>query len=153
MDLSFKTNKEFMDVEFRLNQSETSYHGANHESKFLNENLFGLFASCFAKSVDHDNQFNYYGPTKYRKNELLKLRTCLSEIEVELKSASSFEAFSQFIEKDEFTRHVLRILEEQFDLDSEWDQILQKIIEVNRELINLVSRCIRERQILWVLGI
>ena len=153
IDLRFKTNKNFMDVEFRLNRSETSYRRASHESKFLDENIFNLFTSCFAESVEHDNQFNYYGLTKYRKNELLKLRICLSKIGVELKSIDSVEAFIRFVVRGESRDHILRTLSEQFNLESEWIQILQKIIEVNRELINFVSRCIRERCIMWVVGV
>ena len=148
-ELYLKENKGLVDVEFRLNKSETSYHKAGRESKFLNESLFYLFASCFANSVDHDNRFNYFGPTKYRKNEQFKLRACLGETEVGLKAINSFNKFAQFIESN----HLLRELGEEFDLESEWDQILQKIIEICRALIGLVSRCIRERRTLWVLGI
>lgn len=154
-DLNLRKDKQYLDVEFRLNRSETSYHAANHETSFLDERIYDLFSSCFAESIEHGNQFNYYGPTKFRRNELLNLRTCLSQVESELKSIASFESFTNYFDQaeDSRKRHVLSLLNDQFQMELEWAEVLAQIVETNRSLINLVSRCIRENRVLWVLGL
>ena len=154
-DLNLRNNRQPMDVEFRLNRSETSYHGANHESLFLDEQVYDLFSSCFAESVEQDNNFNYYGPTKYRRTELLNLRMCLSRVELELNSIDSFDSLVSYFESDNSNRkkQVLNSLNNQFEMEEQWAEVLAVIIETNRNLIGLVSQCIRENRILWVLGI
>jgi uncharacterized protein YjcR len=148
-----RTDKQPYDVELILNQSETSYRKGKLDSNFIDERLYDLFASCFANSVSHDNQFNYYGATKFRRDELLKLRTFLSEVESDFSSITSYRSLEEYLGKEERKKHTLRKLNEDFDMEFEWEEVLIKIIEVNRALINIVSRCIRETHILWVLGL
>ena len=154
-DLNLRRDKQYMDVEFRINRSETSYHRGPNESSFLDERTYDLFSLCFAESIEYGNQFNYYGPTKFRRNEQLNLRTCLSQIELELKSISSFDALASYFDQaeDSRKRHVFNSLNEQFQMETEWAEVLAQIVETNKELINLVSRSIRENRILWVLGL
>mgnify|MGYP000958487804 CR=1 FL=1 len=153
--LMLRKDKQSPDVEFRLNRSETSYHGANHESRFLDEQIYDLFSSCFAESVEHDNKFNYYGPTKFRRSELINLRIRLGQVESEMNSIDSFDSLVSYFEHDEIDRrkHVLNSLRKQFDMEEKWSEVLLIIIETNRNLIGLVSQCIRENRILWVLGL
>lgn len=153
--LMLRKDKQSLDVEFRLNRSETSYHGANHESRFLDEQIYDLFSSCFAESVEHDNKFNYYGPTKFRRSELINLRTCLGQVESEMNSIDSFDLLVNYFEQDESNRkkYVLNSLSNHFEMEEKWAEVLSVIIETNRNLIGLVSQCIRENRVLWVLGL
>lgn len=148
-----KTDRQPFDVELRLNRSETSYHKGKLDTSFIDEGLYDLFAPCFANSVTHDNHFNYYGPTKFRRDELMKLRACLSDIESHLNAIPSYESLKTFLEEDWGRKNTLNRLVEYFDMEARWSEVLEKIIETNRELIHIVSRCIREDRILWVLGI
>jgi hypothetical protein len=83
----------------------------------------------------------------------LKLRTFLSEVESDFSSITSYRSLEEYLGKEERKKHTLRKLNEDFDMEFEWEEVLIKIIEVNRALINIVSRCIRETHILWVLGL
>ena len=158
--MSFKINlpirkfdRQPLDVELRISNSETSYHKHVLDSSFIDERIYEIFVSCFANSVSHDNQFNGYGPTKYRHDELLNLRSCLSDMGSQLNSVTSFELLKMLFNEEERRNHILVYLDEDYDMSQQWHNVLNQIIETNRGLIQIVSRCIREKKILWVLGI
>jgi hypothetical protein len=70
-------------VEFNISGSERRYRHWENESLYLDEAVFSVFAGCFDRSVDN---FNYFGPTKYRHDDLLKLRRELGSIDSKIGS-------------------------------------------------------------------
>ncbi|MEM7347645.1 MAG: hypothetical protein AAF485_25710, partial [Chloroflexota bacterium] len=75
------------------------------------------------------------------------------KIELELKSIESFNTFVQYFANDDRRKILLRNLNDQFEVEKDWEQILQNMVETTKGLINLISQGIREDRVLWVLGL
>jgi len=136
-------------VEFNISGDEHRYHNWEDESLYLDETVFSVFAGGFDRSV---NNFNYYGPTRYRGDDLLKLKRELGAIDSKM---AAIVGKHQFVEKMAELTHsetFIKEASEVYELTSEWDEVLGSLKNVGRTLLDLVNQCVREGRILWVLG-
>lgn len=137
-------------VELNTTGDNENYIKGDSESQYMQSEVFNLFIKCFENS---NQLYEFYGATKYNlrkivplKNELIKKLetiqsiTKLSELKDHIKSIFLGE---EFLEK---------LYATDTNWEKEWEKYLNKLIKVNKGLINITDKCIDEQRILWVIG-
>ena len=137
-------------VEFNVSGTTDHFHHWDDESLFLDETVFQLFADCFDKSADN---FNYYGATKYGKDNLRRLFKELNKNDRLLQQITSYDSLQKVISSLFGGIYFLQELNESSDLSSDWNSIAFSLVSINHTLCDLVSQCIQKEKYLWVLGI
>lgn len=137
-------------VEFNISGNERRYRHWENESLYLDEAVFSVFAGCFDRSVDN---FSYFGPTKYRRDDLLKLRRELGTTDSGLAAITGMDPFVGAIAKLTRGEAFIQELGKMYKLTTEWDEVLGLLRKANRALLDLVNQCVREGRVLWVLGV
>lgn len=139
-------------VEFNIAGTESDYVHWADTSLFLQEEVFGVFADCFAACV---KDFNYYGPTRYTQSDLPKLREELVTSAARWTSIADSNTFVTVVcETSILGNQFLHELEsDAYDLKSNWSKVLDSLKQINTDLIELCDQCSREGRTLWVFGI
>lgn len=137
-------------VEFNLSGDDLNFTRLSGESRFINSEVFNLFAVCFEKS---NELYEYFEPTKFNARKIVVLKNELSSYLDTLNSIKSSSQFEKFIDNIFLGKSFLVELEL---MDSQWvenwELYLSQLKEVNNEMIALVDRCIDESRILWIIG-
>jgi hypothetical protein len=137
-------------VEFNITGDNQDYKTFDSESKFLESEVFNLFTTCFENS---NKLFDYYGTTKYNVKKIIPLLNELKKNLNILKHINTFDKFYHHIDLKILGLNFLAQLEkDNHQWKNNWRDYLEKLIEINKDLIKLVSRCINEDKILWVKG-
>jgi hypothetical protein len=137
-------------VEFNITGDDLNYHRLNEESYFLASEVFNLFAHCFERS---NELYEYYEPSKYNARKIVVLRNEL---------LSNHKLLSNITTESDFICHLENIfLGKAFFMELEvtdphwknhWQAYVEKLKEVNKEMLSIVDKCIEEVRILWIIG-
>jgi hypothetical protein len=137
-------------VEFNITGDDMNYVKLNHESQYLNGNVFNLFVRCFEKS---NELYEYFEPTKYNSRKIVILRNELVKNLQVLKKITSREAFNTYTEGlflgAKFVNELNTIDPGWRD---NWSGYLEQLVQLNQNMILLVDRCIDESRVLWLIG-
>ncbi len=151
MKLGLMTKDECIDFfEFNITGDNDNFNKCDPESLFINSSVFNIFASCFEQS---NYLFEFVGQTKYNSRKLVPLRNELTENLLLLQSIETREDFKKYVINIFLGRDLLQDLAKA-DPNWElcWKYYLRRLIVINRNLIDLVDKCINEERILWVIG-
>ena len=150
MRLEFFGIDELNFVEFNTTSDDMNFYRLNGESKFINSEVFNLFAHCFEES---NELYEYYEPTKFNARKIVVLRNNLVANYEKLCAIKNQNDFVMFIDSIFMGKAFLTEIE-RLDADwvKNWDNYFIKIKEANQEMISIVERCIDEIRVLWVIG-
>ena len=137
-------------VEFNITGDDLDFNRLSEESRYINSEVFNLFANCFEKSHD---LYEYYEPTKYNSRKIVVLKNELNSSLEKFLAIKTREGFVAFFD-DVFLGQTFLAELEKTDLvwQEHWELYLSLLKEINREMIQLVERCIDETRILWIIG-
>ena len=137
-------------VEINTTGDNENYIKGDSESKYVQGEVFNIFTNCFENA---SKLYEFFGATKYNSRKIVPLKNEL------LNKLKSFEAINNL---DEFHDHLSQVfLGQEFideltiedkDWETKWKFYLDKLIEVNKGLVQIADRCIEEQQVLWVIG-
>jgi hypothetical protein len=150
MKLEIFDSKSLNFVELNTTGDNENYNKIDIESKFISSEVFNLFATCFENS---NKLYEYFGPTKYNARKIVPLRNELLK---------NLEQLQNLRTENEFVSHISNIfLGEEFIIEIEksdknwehnWEIYLKKLIELNKQMITIVEKCIDGEHVLWVIG-
>ncbi len=137
-------------VELNTSGTNDTYEKCHPTSRYLHTNVFNLFSSCFEKS---NNLYEYFGATRYNARQIVVLRNSLLSNLEQWRKCSSREDFVElisgiFLGKD-FAMEI-RKMDPTWDLN--WETYLIKLLRINQGLIDIVTDCMDNSKILWVIG-
>ena len=150
MRLEIYDSKALNFVELNITGGNETLIRCDRESKYIDSVVFNLYSPCFENA---NKLYEYYGPTKFNSRKLIPLRNELIKHRDNLKALSSYQAFGKHI-----SSHFLgaEFLEELKRSDSKivenWHDHLQKLIQINDDIIKICEKCADEERILWVVG-
>ena len=137
-------------VELNTTGDNENYIKGDSESQYMQSEVFNLFIKCFENS---NRLYEFYGATKYNLRKIVPLKNELM---------GKLETLQSLSDINELKNHIKSIflgeefLEKLYDTDpsweDNWEKYLNKLIDVNKGLINITDKCIDEQRILWVIG-
>ena len=137
-------------VELNTTGDNENYIKGDSESKYVESEVFNLFASCFENA---NKLYEFFGATKYNTRNIVPLRNELITKLEALESIKSFEGFQNHLDQVFLGQEFIDELTlEDKDWREKWKFYLDKLIEVNKGLIAITDKCIEEQKILWVIG-
>jgi hypothetical protein len=137
-------------VELNITGDNNNYRRCDAESKYLDSTVFNIFASCFENA---NKLYDYISPTKYNSRKIIPLRNELINSLESLNSIKSKDEFSKVISDRSFGREFMEELERNDkNWPERWETYLEKLKNVNKELINLTEKCADQERIMWVVG-
>jgi len=150
MKLAIFDSKELNFVELNYTGSNDAYIRCDKESKYIDSNVFNLFTPCFEAA---NKLYEYYGPTKYNARKIIPLRNELLNYLEEMQSLKELKDFQDLISKNFLGKEFLELMEKDHPgWQKDWKLYLEKLICINKEMIELVEKCADEEKILWVVG-
>jgi hypothetical protein len=109
-----------------------------------------LFAPCFESA---NKLYEYYGPTKYNARKIIPLRNELIQHREKLESIKNLDAFNEHISSHFLGKEFLEALDNELPgWEKDWETYLNKLIQINVEMVELSEKCADEEKILWVVG-
>jgi hypothetical protein len=137
-------------VELNITGDNNNYRRCDAESKYLDSTVFNIFASCFENA---NKLYDYISPTKYNSRKIIPLRNELITSLESLNSIKSKDEFSKVISDRSFGREFMEELyKDDKNWPERWETYLEKLKNVNKELINLTEKCADQERIMWVVG-
>jgi hypothetical protein len=137
-------------VELNITGDNNNYRRCDAESKYLDSTVFNIFASCFENA---NKLYDYISPTKYNSRKIIPLRNELINSLESLNSIKSKDEFSKVISDRSFGREFMEELyKDDKNWPERWETYLEKLKNVNKELINLTEKCADQERIMWVVG-
>jgi hypothetical protein len=150
MRLEIYNSKNLNFVELNCTGTANEYIKCAPESKFLDTDLFNLYVDCFEKA---NNLFEYYEPTKFNARYIVPLRNRLLTNLTVLEQIKSLSEFQEYINsKVHGTNFLRRLIRDDKNWTDRWMFYLEKLVKINKELMDFVDFCIDEDRILWVIG-
>lgn len=150
MKLTIYDSKELNFVELNYTGSNDTYIRCDKESKYIDSNVFNLFAPCFESA---NKLYEYYGPTKYNARKIIPLRNELIKYLEKLQSLASSDEFKKLVSSKFLGKEFLELLDKNHpDWGTDWKSYLEKLISINKEIITLTEKCADEEKILWIVG-
>ncbi len=137
---------------FELNISGNNEHfnKCDPESKYLDGEVFSLFAPCFERS---NSLFDYFGPTKYDSRSIVPLQNELKDQITEMEALQSLDEFKSFVKKTFMGSNFLIELEKiDPQWTTNWEKYRDSACDTVNEIILLIDRCLEEERVLWVIG-
>jgi len=137
-------------VELNTTGDNENYIKGDSESNYVESEVFNIFTDCFENA---NKLYEFFGATKYNVRKIVPLRNeLLSKLE-KLEKIDSLEKFLEHIDQiflgQEF---VDELTVEDPEWQNKWKYYLDKLIVLNKGLIEIVERCIEEQRVLWVIG-
>ena len=137
-------------VELNTTGDNENYIKGDSESNYVESEVFNIFTDCFENA---NKLYEFFGATKYNVRKIVPLRNeLLSKLE-KLEKIDSLEKFTEHIDQiflgQEF---VDELTVEDPEWQNKWKYYLDKLIVLNKGLIEIVERCIEEQRVLWVIG-
>lgn len=137
-------------VEFNVSGDNENYVKLDSDSKFMDMEVFNLFAHCFESS---NKLYEYYDATKYNSRTIVPLRNEL------LGNLERIEAIQSQLDFIEFlgniflgSEFVMKLHKMDKSWETNWQSYKQKLADVNREIIRFIDYVIEEEKVLWVIG-
>jgi hypothetical protein len=137
-------------VELNTTGDNDNYVKGDSESKYVEGEVFNLFTTCFENA---EILYEFFGSTKYNSRKIVPLR---NELLTKLESLEKIESL------DDFQNHLDQVFLGQEFIDEltledkkwkeKWKFYLDKLIILNKGLVEITDKCIEEQRILWVLG-
>lgn len=150
MRLEIYDSKNLNFVELNCTGTEREYIKCDSQSKFLDAEVFNLFVDCFEKA---NNLYEYYEPTKFNTRYIVPLRNRLLTNLTFLEKINSLSDFQDNINSKVHGKDFLiRLIRNDKNWIDRWMMYTEKLIKINKELIDFVDYCIDEDRILWVIG-
>jgi hypothetical protein len=150
MRLEIYDSKALNFVELNITGGNDTLVRCDKESRYIDSIVFNLFSPCFESA---NKLYEYYGPTKYNSRKIIPLRNELLKHLESLQSLNSVNAFVKHI-----SSHFLGVefLDELKKSDKNWESNykshLDRLIQINKEMVALAEKCAFEERILWVVG-
>ncbi|HRW63314.1 MAG TPA: hypothetical protein P5132_07485 [Bacteroidales bacterium] len=137
-------------VELNTTGDNENYIKGDSESNYVESEVFNIFTDCFENA---NKLYEFFGATKYNVRKIVPLRNeLLSKLE-KLENIDSIEKFQDHIDQiflgQEF---VDELTVEDPEWQNKWKFYLDKLIVLNKGLIDIVEKCIEEQRVLWVIG-
>jgi LPS O-antigen subunit length determinant protein (WzzB/FepE family) len=137
-------------VELNTTGDNTTYVKGNSESSYMQSEVFNIFIKCFENS---NRLYEFYGATKYDIRKIVPLKNELNKKLQLLQNISSLKGFKDHIQNIFLGNEFLEKLNAHYNnWENEWETYLNKLIKVNKGLINIVDKCLDEQRVLWVIG-
>ena len=138
-------------IEFNISGTVDLYEHWADNSKYLDEYAYSFYTDIFEENADN---FNYYGATKYEKEQLERLKQAVGD---RIKIVERLGTIQDIIEFSKKTSHALNlrqnIEETSGKLDGRQHKIVVDIKKLGNDLSNLLDDCIVQNKPLWVLGL
>ncbi len=137
-------------VELNTTGDNENYIKGDSESKYVEGEVFNIYANCFENA---NKLYEFFGATKYNARKIVPLRNeLLSKLE-SLEAINSLEEFHNHLDQvflgNEF---IDELTIEDKEWEKKWKFYLDKLIILNKGLIEIAEKCIEEQRILWVIG-
>lgn len=144
-------NADFLNfVEFNVTGDNDNYNRCDVESKYMDSTIFYLFQPSFENA---NSMYDYFAGTKYNARKIIVLRNNLLSNQQEFENLESALAFEKLIGSRFMGKEFLADL---VTNDSSWQENWQthnlKILQVNKDLVELVEKCAFDERVLWVIG-
>jgi len=137
-------------VELNITGDNENYIKGDSESKYLESEVFNLFANCFEKA---NKLYEFYGATKYNSRNIVPLRNELKNKLELMEKIDSLEEFIEFIDSIFLGADFFDELnDDDKDWKKNWNKYFGLLTNVLKNIIKLIEKCIEEQQILWVIG-
>jgi hypothetical protein len=137
-------------IELNITGNNSQYVKCDPESKFIDSTLFNLFADSFEKA---NRLYECYGATKYNTRYIVPLRNRLLIQMTILQKIQSLEDFKAHVNsKVQGKEFLFALVAHDKSWTDHWNIYLEKIIKINREILEIVDFCIDEDRMLWVIG-
>ncbi|HAF29483.1 MAG TPA: hypothetical protein DCG75_10590 [Bacteroidales bacterium] len=137
-------------VELNTTGDNENYIKGDSESKYLQSEVFNLFANCFENA---NKLYEFFGATKYNARKIVPLRNELANKLEALQNIKSFEEFENHLDQVFLGQEFIDELTlEDRDWKKKWKYYLDQLIEVNKGLVEISDKCIEEQKVLWVIG-
>lgn len=137
-------------VELNTTGDNEHYVKGDSESSYMQSEVFNLFIKCFENS---NQLYEFYGATKYDIRKIVPLKNELEKKLKELNNINTLEEFKAHIEGIFLGSEFLDKLNTHYpEWEKQWQDYLERLIKVNKGLINIVENCIDEQRTLWVIG-
>lgn len=137
-------------VELNTTGTNFQYVKCDPESKYIDTPLFNLFADSFEKA---NRLYECYGETKFNTRYIIPLRNRLLINLTILEKIQTLEDFQKHINSKVQGKEFLHALvSHDKGWSDRWKIYLDRIIQINREILDIVDFCIDEDRILWVIG-
>jgi hypothetical protein len=150
MRLSFFSLDELNFVEFNITGDNLNCQRLSAESYYLESEIFNIFVSCFELSND---LYEYFEPTKFNARKIVILRNELMNFLEKFSQINQQIDFLSFLNDTFLGKSFIEKLDvSEPNWHDNWEHYHQSLLSVNREMINIVERCIDEGRILWVIG-
>jgi hypothetical protein len=150
MKLEIYNSKNLNFVELNCTGTSEEYVKCDPESKFLDTDVFNLYADCFEKA---SNLYEYYEPTKFNARYIIPLRNRLLTNLTLLEQIKSLSEFQHNINSKVHGKDFLtRLIRDDLNWTDRWLFYLEKLVKINKELMAFVDFCIDEDRVLWVIG-
>jgi len=150
MRLEIYNSKDLNFVELNITGTEDQYVKCDPESRYLDSVVFNLFADCFEKA---NNLYEYYEPTKFNTRYIVPLRNRLLTNLTILENIKDFPEFQEHINSKLHGKDfLLALIRNEKNWMDRWTNYLEKLISINKDMMDLIDFCIDEDRILWVIG-
>lgn len=150
MRLEIYGSKDLNFVELNITGTEDQYIKCDPESQYIDSIVFNLFADCFEKA---NNLYEYYEPTKFNARFIVPLRNRLLTNLTILENIRSLPEFQEHINlKVHGKEFFLSLIRNDKKWMDHWTAYHEKLIKINKDLLDLVDFCIDEDRMLWVVG-
>ncbi|MFO7939360.1 MAG: hypothetical protein R6U66_06385 [Bacteroidales bacterium] len=137
-------------VELNTTGDNDNYIKGDSESKYLESEVFNLFAHCFEEA---NKLYEFFGATKYNARKIVPLHNTLKKKLEALEHITTIEEFDahlgQIFLGEEFLDELRR---EDPNWRKDWEKYLDQLKQVNQGMIDLTQKCIEEQSVLWVIG-
>ncbi len=137
-------------VELNTTGNNSQYIKCDPESRFIDSSIFNLFADSFEKA---NRLYECYGATKYNSRYIVPLRNRLLINLTILQKIQTLEEFQTHINsKVQGKEFLFALVAHDKSWTDHWHLYLEKLLKINREILEIVDFCIDEDRILWVIG-
>ncbi len=150
MKLHIYNSHELSFVELNISGTNSYFEKCDPESKYLDRVVFNMFTECFKKV---NKQYEYFGGTKYNSRLLILLRNQLLANLTILENTRYLSDFQKYIGSRQFGKELLiSLIKLDKNWTGRWPIYLEKLRQINKEILDTVDLCINEGKILWIIG-
>lgn len=137
-------------VEINTTGDNENYIKGDSESKYLQSEVFNLFANCFENA---NKLYEFFGATKYNSRKIVPLRNELANKLEALQNIKSLEDFENHLDQVFLGQEFIdELTVEDSEWKSKWKYYLDQLVKVNKGLVEISDKCIEEQKVLWVIG-
>lgn len=138
-------------IELNITGDNLNYIKCDSESKYIDADIFNVFASCFEAS---NSLFEFYGNTKYNSRNIIRLKNELLELKEKLDDLNSIEELMVFLRSVFLGKDLIEEFNQYYkNWEKNWKMIKEILLRFNSDLLKVVDQCISEDRVLWVIGL